>query len=170
MKEPGISRSRSLERIQCRITRKKDGANPDTDARSRHGHVLLSGRAPECGIWHCRSLGAHVTGRASRRLHQPVSGLVRGRLFEQNRIAAARTWLSFAPTRFPSRDAAAVHALAGIGRAPDVLAMSAGVFKLDVHSADDAFATHKADNAATDATGIRHVGETRPLASPPERI
>jgi hypothetical protein len=87
-----------------------------------------------------------------------------------NRIAAARTWLSFAVARFASSDAATVHALAGIGRTPDVLATSASVFKLDVQSADDALAAHKADNAATDATGIRHGGETRALASPPERI
>ena len=67
-------------------------------------------------------------------------------------------WLSFAAAGFASSGAASVHPLAGIGRPPDVMATSAGVFQLVVQSADDAFAAHKADNAATDATGIGHRG------------
>ena len=78
------------------------------------------------------------------------------------RFTEMRT-LSFAATVFVSRAAATFHALPGIRRAPDVFATSAGVFKLDVQSADNAFAAHKAGNGATDATSIGHGGETRTL-------
>jgi hypothetical protein len=97
--------------------------------------------------------------RRRDRVHRtsPVSVLVRGRLFRQIELRPGR--LSFAAARFASNRAATLHTLAGIGRTPDVVATSAGVFKLDVQSANNAFATHKTDNAATDATGIRHGGE-----------
>jgi len=66
-----------------------------------------------------------------------------------------------APGRLASRAAATVHALADIRRAPDMLATSAGEFNLDVLAGDNALAPYKADNAATDATSVGHVGERR---------
>jgi hypothetical protein len=107
---------------------------------------------PVTGDWRSRS------PTRSRSSNKPGFRSSSRTTIRANRIAAGPDRLSFAATRFAS-SSAAFRTLAGIGRTPDVVATSAGVFKLDVQSANNAFATHKTDNAATDATGIRHGGE-----------
>jgi hypothetical protein len=66
--------------------------------------------------------------------------------------------LPFTSSGSASDDTATVHYFAGIGRAPDVVATVAGQFNLDVHSADDAFASHETEHAAVNAGGIWHSG------------
>lgn len=115
-------------------------------------------------IW---SLGLPTCHFVEKRMIHP-----RGYRAIRNAADAVRT-LSCATAAFASSNPSTVHALAGIGRSPNVITNAAGVFNLDVQSGDDAFAPHKAGNAATVAAvaaGIRHVGvwqlrHTRPAAA-----
>ena len=99
-----------------------------------------------------------IQARLSSDLRPPFVGVS---IFENRPEDRSPRKLLCAGAGFASDDTATVNERAGIGSTPNVEAPFAAVFKLDVQSVNDAFATHEAYDAATDATGIGQGGEPR---------